>query len=114
MISMIVAYANGRVIGQDGKIPWRLPDDLRYFKRMTSGHIVVMGRKTFEAIGRPLPQRRNVVLTSSTTFAVPGVEVVHSKDEVLALLQYPQTGPWKERSGASLCTPSSPEGVYQR
>ncbi|HLZ57435.1 MAG TPA: dihydrofolate reductase [Ktedonosporobacter sp.] len=85
MISMIVAYANGRVIGQGGKIPWRLPNDSGYFKRITSGHIVVMGRKTYESIGRPLPQRRNVVLTSSMTFAAPGVEVVHSKDEVHAL-----------------------------
>ena len=85
MISIIVAYANNRVIGKDGKIPWRLPDDSRHFKRITSGHTVVMGRKTFESIGRPLPQRRNIVLTGSTTFAAPGVEVMHSKDDVLAL-----------------------------
>ena len=85
MISIIVAYANGRVIGKDGKIPWHLPDDIQHFKRITSGHIVVMGRKTFESIGRPLPQRRNIVLTSSTTLAPPGVEVVHHKDDVLAL-----------------------------
>jgi dihydrofolate reductase len=85
MISIIVAYANNRVIGKDGKIPWRLPDDSRHFKRITSGHTVVMGRKTFESIGRPLPQRRNIVLTGSTTFAASGVEVMHSKDDVLAL-----------------------------
>ena len=85
MISIIVAYANGRVIGKDGKIPWHLPDDIQHFKRITSGHIVVMGRKTFESIGRPLPQRRKIVLTSSTTLALPGVEVVHHKDDVLAL-----------------------------
>src|SRR5437588_12952568 len=85
MISIIVAYANGRVIGKDGKIPWHLPDDIQHFKRITSGHIVVMGRKTFESIGRPLPQRRNIVLTSSTTLAPPGVEVVHNKYDVLAL-----------------------------
>ena len=85
MINIIVAYANNRVIGKDGKIPWRLPHDSQHFKRITSGHIVVMGRKTFESIGRPLPHRRNIVLTSSTTFAAPGVEVMHSKDDVLAL-----------------------------
>ena len=85
MINIIVAYANGRVIGKDGKIPWRLPDDIQHFKRITSGNIVVMGRKTFESIGRPLPCRRNIVLTSSTTLAPPGVEVVHHKDDVLAL-----------------------------
>lgn len=85
MINIIVAYANGRVIGKDGKIPWHLPNDLQHFKHITSGHIIVMGRKTFEAIVRPLPHRRNIVLTSSTTLALPGVEVVHHKDDVLAL-----------------------------
>ena len=85
MINIIVAYANNRVIGKDGKIPWRLPNDSQHFKRITSGHVVVMGRKTFESIGYPLSQRRNIVLTSSTTLAVPGVEVMHSKDDVLAL-----------------------------
>ena len=85
MISIIVAYANGRVIGKNGKVPWYLPDDLQRFKRITSGHTVVMGRKTFEAIGRPLPQRRNVVLTHSNDIPLPGVEVVHSTHEVLAL-----------------------------
>lgn len=85
MISIIVAYANDRVIGKDGKIPWHLPDDKQHFKRVTSGHIIVMGRKTFASIGRPLPNRRNIVLTSSATLASPGVEVVHHKDDVLAL-----------------------------
>jgi dihydrofolate reductase len=85
MISIIVAYANGRVIGKNGNIPWHLPSDLRHFKRITSGHTVVMGRKTFESIGHPLPQRRNVVLTSSTSLALPGVEVVHCVDDVFAL-----------------------------
>ncbi len=85
MISIIVAYAKGRVIGKDGKIPWYLPSDLKHFKEITSGHTVVMGRKTFEALGRPLPERRNVVLTHSNAIDVPGVEVAHSKDDVLAL-----------------------------
>jgi dihydrofolate reductase len=85
MISIIVAYAKGRVIGKNGSIPWHLPNDLQHFKRITSGHTIVMGRKTFESIGRPLPKRRNVVLTSSTTFAWPGVEVIHHVDDVFAL-----------------------------
>lgn len=84
MISIIVAYAHNRVIGRDGKIPWHLPNDLRYFKRITSGHTVVMGRKTFESIGRPLPQRRNIVLTHGNDIHLAGIEVVHSKQEVLA------------------------------
>ncbi len=85
MISLLVAYAHGRVIGKDGKIPWRLPNDSRYIKRTTTGHTVVMGRTTFESIGRPLPNRRNVVLTRHNTLTIPGVEVVHSVEEVLAL-----------------------------
>jgi dihydrofolate reductase len=85
MISIIVAYASNRVIGQGGKIPWYLPDDLRYFKRITSGHTVVMGRKTFESIGRPLPQRRNVVLTHCNELHLADVEIVHNKQEVLSL-----------------------------
>jgi len=85
MISMIVAYANGRVIGKDGKMPWHLPNDLKHVKEVTTGQTIVMGRKTFESLGRPLPNRRNVVLTRSKTFSAPGVDVVHSKEEVLAL-----------------------------
>src|SRR5438477_5771546 len=85
MISIIVAYAKGRVIGKDGKIPWQLPSDLQHFKEVTYGHTVVMGRKTFAALGRPLPGRRNVVLTHSSTIDLPGVEVVHSREDVLAL-----------------------------
>ncbi len=85
MISIIVAYANGRVIGKGGKLPWLLPNDSKYFKQITLGHTVVMGRKTFESIGRrPLPKRRNVVFTRGE-INLPGVEVAHSKDEVRAL-----------------------------
>ncbi|MBV9713229.1 MAG: dihydrofolate reductase [Ktedonobacteraceae bacterium] len=85
MVSIIVAYAHGHVIGRDGKIPWHLPNDSNYFKRITTGHTVVMGRKTFASIGRPLPQRRNIVLTHDHDMRLAGVEVVHSKQEVLAL-----------------------------
>ena len=85
MISIVVAYAQGRVIGKEGKIPWHLPNDLRHFKRITNGHTVVMGRKTLGSIGRPLPHRRNVVLSHSHDLCLPGVEVVHSIQEVIAL-----------------------------
>jgi dihydrofolate reductase len=85
MINIIVAYANGRVIGKDGKIPWHLPDDMQHFKRTTSGHTVVMGRKTFESIGRPLPQRRNIILTHSNDLHVPGIEVVHDPQAIRAM-----------------------------
>lgn len=85
MISLLVAYANGRVIGKDGKMPWYLPNDLQYVKTTTTGQTVVMGRKTFASIGKPLPNRRNVILTRDKAFNAAGVEVVHSKEEVLAL-----------------------------
>lgn len=82
---MIVAYANNRVIGNKGKIPWYLPDDLAYFKHITEEHTVVMGRTTFESIGHPLSNRRNVVLTKREGYQAAGVEVLHRADDVLAL-----------------------------
>ncbi|MED1914809.1 dihydrofolate reductase [Bacillus thuringiensis] len=85
MISLIVAYARNQVIGKDGDMPWHLPADLKNVKELTTGKTIVMGRKTFESIGKPLPNRRNVVLTRSQDFHPEGVDVVHTKDEVLAM-----------------------------
>jgi len=82
MISLIVAMGRNRVIGQNNQMPWHLPNDLQHFKNTTRGHTVVMGRKTFESIGRPLPDRRNIVLTRQTDYAPAGVEVVHTLDEL--------------------------------
>ncbi|MEK5134415.1 type 3 dihydrofolate reductase [Bacillus sp. FSL W8-0645] len=85
MISMIVATGKDRVIGQDNQMPWHLPADLAYFKKVTGGHTIVMGRKTFESIGRALPNRRNIVLTTSSSFEAEGCEVVHSIADILAI-----------------------------
>ncbi|KMZ39691.1 MULTISPECIES: dihydrofolate reductase [Bacillales] len=85
MISLIVAYARNQVIGKDGDMPWHLPADLKNVKELTTGKTIVMGRKTFESIGKPLPNRRNVVLTRSQDFHPEGVDVVHTKEEVLAM-----------------------------
>lgn len=85
MISLVAAYANGRVIGKAGQLPWHLPADSRYFKQLTMGHTVVMGRKTFDSMGQPLPGRRNVVMTGRRDFSYPGVEVVHDVAAALAL-----------------------------
>ena len=74
-----------RVIGRDGSLPCHLPEDLAFFKRTTSGHPVVMGRKTYESIGRPLPKRRNIVLTRDRAWSAPGVEVIHRPDELASL-----------------------------
>lgn len=74
-----------RVIGRDGKLPWHLPGDLAFFKRTTTGHPIVMGRKTYESIGRPLPRRRNIVLTRDPAWSAPGVEVIHQPAELKSL-----------------------------
>lgn len=84
-LTAVVAMTPERVIGRDGTLPWHLPDDLAFFKRTTSGHPIVMGRKTFESIGRPLPKRRNIVLTRDPSWAADGVEVIHSPAELAAL-----------------------------
>ncbi|MGI2067097.1 type 3 dihydrofolate reductase [Shewanella sp. MF08487] len=79
-IAMIAAMANNRVIGKNNKMPWHLPEDLRHFKAITLGKPVVMGRKTFESIGRPLPGRHNIVISRQTDLVITGVTCVTSFD----------------------------------
>lgn len=81
----IVAMTPDRVIGRSGQLPWHLPADLAFFKRMTTGHPIVMGRKTHESIGRPLPTRRNVVLTRDPEWSAPGVEVIRRPEDLSTL-----------------------------
>ena len=81
----IAAMSLNRVIGAGGKIPWHLPEDFKWFKQMTAGHVLVMGRKTFESIGRPLPHRETFVLSRSG-FSQSGVTVIHGLEEVQPLL----------------------------
>lgn len=83
-ISLIAALDRNGVIGDGGNIPWRLPADLKYFKRVTMGKPLIMGRKTHESIGRPLPGRKNIVLTHQRDYEAPGCTVVHSIEEALA------------------------------
>ncbi len=85
MISIIVAIARDGVIGGGNSLLWHISEDLRRFKAITSGHPVVMGRKTYESLGRPLPNRTNVVITRREDFRPEGVEVVHSLAEAIAL-----------------------------
>ncbi len=85
-ISMIAAMAHDRVIGKDNQMPWHLPADLAHFKRVTLGKPVLMGRKTFESIGRPLPGRRNLVISRNPGYQAEGIEVVGSVEAALALL----------------------------
>ena len=83
-LTLIVARARNGVIGRDGTLPWRLPEDLAHFKRTTMGHPIVMGRRTWESIGRPLPGRRSLVVSRQQDFAPPGVEVFGSLEAALA------------------------------
>lgn len=83
MISIIVAHANNLAIGKNNKMPWHIPSDLKYFKAVTTGHTVIMGRRTFESLGRPLPGRKNVVVSSSM-HASEGISVAGSFDEIVA------------------------------
>lgn len=84
-LTAIVAMTPSRVIGRGGDLPWHLPEDLRFFKRTTSGHPVVMGRKTYESIGRPLPKRRNIVLTRDPAWSASGVETISTPGQLADL-----------------------------
>lgn len=79
--ALIVAVAENRVIGVDNKMPWHIPADLKYFKKITMGKPLLMGRKTFESLGKPLPGRPHIVISRDRSFQYPGIEVRHSLEE---------------------------------
>lgn len=83
-ISLIAAVAQNGVIGRDNDMPWHLPDDFAFFKRKTSHHAIIMGRKSLEALGKPLPNRISIVITRNPDFTAGGVTVVHTLDEAIA------------------------------
>jgi dihydrofolate reductase len=83
LISAIVAMAENRVIGKNNQLPWRLPADLRHFKAITTGNPILMGRKTYESIGRPLPNRTNIIITRDAQFKAPGCIVVTSLEDAI-------------------------------
>ncbi len=84
-LSLIVAMDENRLIGNKNKLPWHLPADLAFFKRTTMGKPIVMGRKTYESIGKPLPGRRNIVITRDATFSAAGCEVANSIETAMLL-----------------------------
>ena len=86
-IALICAMASNGVIGNDNKLPWRLPEDLRHFRRTTMGHSIVMGRKTWESIGRPLPGRTNIVVTRQKDYQAEGARVRDSLEAALELAE---------------------------
>jgi dihydrofolate reductase len=103
-ISIVVAAARNGVIGRAGRIPWRLPDDQRFFKQLTTGHCVVMGRKTFESIGRPLPDRENLVLSRGTLDPTPGLRGFGDLESALE---------WAAAQGFEECFVAGGEAVYR-
>ena len=84
-LSILVAHDQQRVIGYKNALPWHIPNDLKHVKQLSTGHTLVMGRKTFESIGKPLPNRKNVVLTRDNNFKPDGVEVIHTIDDIYNL-----------------------------
>lgn len=85
MISLMVVHDKNRVIGYENKMPWHLPGELKYFKETTMGKPMIMGRKTFESIGRPLPGRRNIIITRNKEYHHEGIEVVTSLKEAIEI-----------------------------
>lgn len=83
IISLIAAMASNRVIGRKGGIPWKIPGEQKLFKKITMGHTMIMGRKTYESIGRPLPGRANIVVTRQSNYLAPGCTVVHDLDSAI-------------------------------
>lgn len=86
MISLIAAIGKNNELGKNNNLVWNMPTDLKFFREKTSGHPVIMGRKTFESIGRPMPNRRNIIITRDLEYKKDGIEVVHSLNEALRLL----------------------------
>ena len=86
-IALIVAMSENNVIGKDNKMPWHLPDELRYFKSITIGKPIIMGRKTFQSIGKPLPERTNIVITTNSDFNHTGIVTVPALEQALAFGQ---------------------------
>ena len=84
-VTMVVAIGENNAIGKNNELLWYLPKDLRHFKTITSGHTVIMGRKTYESVGKPLPKRRNIIITRNTELTIDGAEVVHTIEDALEL-----------------------------
>ena len=88
-LALVFAVARNGTIGIEGRLPWRLPEDLKRFRALTTGHAVIMGRKTWDSLPRALPQRQNIVVTRDLGFLAPGAEVAHSLDEALQRVTLP-------------------------
>jgi dihydrofolate reductase len=106
-LALIVAVSRNGVIGRDGGLPWHLSEDLKFFKRVTTGHAVIMGRRTHESIGKPLVNRRNIVVTRDPKLTLTGCEIAHSLDGAIALARTTDREP-VVIGGAALYTEALP------
>ena len=97
---MIAALTPSRVIGKNGAIPWRYPEDSKYFKRVTMGHALIMGRATYDSIGRPLPGRRTIVISRNRSLQIPGCDVVDSLANAIELARHNDPEPMIAGGGA--------------
>lgn len=109
MVSMVVAAAEDNAIGKHNDLMWRLPDDFKFFKDTTIGHPIVMGRKTFQALGRALPKRLNIVITRQPDFEAPGAEVVGDIDSALIMARDTGTNEIMVIGGAEIYRQALPE-----
>jgi dihydrofolate reductase len=99
-LAMIAALTPSFVIGKDGAIPWRYPEDMKHFKRVTMGHALIMGRATYDSIGKPLPGRRNLVVSRNAALQIPGCEVVGSLAQAIARARETDPEPFIAGGGA--------------
>jgi len=106
-LSIVVAMDDNRLIGNNNQLPWHLPADLAYFKKLTTGKSILMGRKTYDSIGRPLPNRRNIVITRNSKISISGCEVVSSVEKALVLIK--DEDEVMVIGGASLCEQLLPQ-----
>jgi dihydrofolate reductase len=111
-LTLVAAYADNRVIGDQGTIPWRIPEDFAHFKATTMGGTLVMGRATYDSIGRPLPGRTTIVVTRNPAWAADGVLVAHSLDEALAVAEQ-QAGETYVVGGTQIYEQSLPRATHQ-
>lgn len=94
-LGLVVAYSqHNRAIGKEGNLPWHYPEDLKHFKQVTLGHAIIHGRKSYESFGKPLPGRRNIIVTRQSNYEAPGCEVVHDLRTAIALARESDKCPW--------------------
>ena len=94
-LGLVVAYSKyNRAIGKEGDLPWHFPEDLKHFKAVTLGHAIIHGRKSYESFGKPLPGRRNIIVTRQSDYAAPGCEVVNDLNTAIALARETDDCPW--------------------